>query len=767
VEIEKTDIEVEDMGISDHCTQTITFKEYVPRKIETQSSKRLFNEKQRNLFIQLMSETKWTSVINKKSVDNKYNEFYEIFTRKFNEAFPYTIKKSKIKRNRGRKPWYTKDMEEMAFHILELCAEQKCFPAPSMETILRESRRVYRKTLRDAKKKHNEKKIIRASNKGKASWELIEENCEKKKERRNQEIKFEIEGKLVESTEENANKLNEYFADVVKRRDNSKIDIQPTTSTKITEKTIFLSPIRAKEFLEIVDNVCKKMSAGYDEIPCAIIRSVAIYIVEPLTDIINESFSQGSFPTALKKSIVKPIYKKGEKTQMKNYRPISLQSGFSKILEKAMGNRMMSFLKCNNLIDECQHGFTAGKSTQTALAKFMHEVIISIEEKNDSVGIFYDYSKAFDSVNHAKLLAKLENYGIRGNALSWIRSYLKDRKQVVSIKDNTNKSCYSREITINIGVPQGGTIAPLLYLLFINDLKQNVPTGSLTVFADDTTQHVTSGLVNDKGNNDHFVSKCNIAVTQMNEYSRSNDLIINKDKTVYMQFHLPQRKLLSSPLILVDKFAIKEVEEIKYLGVHLNNTLTWNVHINKIAPQIASSCYLIKRLMEIATIKIAMIVYYSYIQSRLQYGIVLWGHSRETKRLFVMQKRALRYMAQASTNPTAEIYTKDSCKPLFRRFKILTLPGLYIYNTVMYKVNNFNKEDFEHKYVTRAKGHMKTSRVILRLTKQDPMYAGAKLFNALPTKIKNKRGTTTFANTLKEYLINECFYSVKEFCEQL
>jgi hypothetical protein len=384
------------------------------------------------------------------------------------------------------------------------------------------------------------------------------------------------------------------------------------------------------------------------------------------------------------------------------------------------------------------------------------------------VGIFYDYSKAFDCVNHEKLLAKLNNYGIRGNAISWIRSYLKDRIQVVGLRDQRNTMCYSREITINVGVPQGGTIAPLLYLLFINDLKQNVPIGSITVFADDTTQHVTSGLKHGE-NNEQFVSKCNKAVSQMDEYSSRNDLVINKEKTTYMQFHLSQRKIVSSPLIRIKNKAIKEVVEIKYLGVHLNNTLRWSAHINKIAPQIASSCYLIKRLMATATQKVAMLVYYSHIQSKLQYGIILWGHSKETKRLFVIQKRAVRCMAGASTNPTAELYTKDTCKPLFRHFNILTLPCLYIYNTILYIVNNFNcnDNDVDHTYVTRAKGHMKTSRVLLKLTKQDPIYAGAKLFNALPKSIKNVKNTMQFANRLKEYLIEKCFYTVNEFCEQL
>lgn len=530
----------------------------------------------------------------------------------------------------------------------------------------------------------------------------------------------------------------------------------------LTEKTIFLSPITGKEFLDITEEVCKKMSYGYDEIPCAIIRRVSIYILAPLVNIINATFEQGLFPTALKRSVIKPIHKKGNRTEMRNYRPISIQSGFSKIIEKAMYRRLTSFLSKHKLINDCQHGFREGKSTQTALASFVHEVTKAMDNKKESIGIFYDYSKAFDSVNHEILLKKLPNYGIRGNALAWIRSYLKDRKQLVGIKDRNNALHYSNEITVNIAVPQGGTIAPLLFILFVNDLHQNITLGKMTVYADDTTQHISSEAKT-KEDYEQFILICNKAASQMSNYSSNNDLIINKEKTVYMQFRRPHNKIISSPLIKIDKTVVHEVEEIKFLGLHVSNTLKWGAHVNKLAPEIASACYLIKRVMQIATQKIALLIYYANIHSKLQYGVILWGNCKETKRLFILQKRALRYMARASSNPTADFYYKDSCKPLFKRFKILTIPCIYIFNTIMYKVNNVTTDEVDSKYKTRTKGNFKSDRIKLELSKKDPKYAGGKLFNALPNAIKEKKGLA-LQNSLKEFLIESCFYSVNEYC---
>jgi hypothetical protein len=329
--------------------------------------------------------------------------------------------------------------------------------------------------------------------------------------------------------------------------------------------------------------------------------------------------------------------------------------------------------------------------------------------------------------------------------------------------DNRNVMHFSNEILVNIAVPQGGTIAPLLFILFINDLQTTIATGKMTVFADDTTQHVVRRESKTNEDTEQFISLCNRAVSEMSQYSRSNDLLINNDKTLYMQFRRPLKNIISSPLIILNKTVIHEVDEIKFLGLILRNNLNWRGHVNKLAPQIASACYLIKRIMQIGTLKMALLVYFSYIQSRLQYAIILWGHSRETKRLFILQKRALRYMARASANPTAEFYIKDSCKPLFKRFKIMTIPCLYIYNTILYKINNFTSDDIDLNVRTRANGNFKFKIIKLDIARTNPKYAGAKLYNALPKWIKEKKGSN-FKNSIKEFLIENSFYSVKEFC---
>ena len=206
---------------------------------------------------------------------------------------------------------------------------------------------------------------------------------------------------------------------------------------------------------------------------------------------INESFLQGIFPEILKNVIVKPCYKNGDKMFLENYRPLAILPVFSKIFEMAMCNRIIKFINKLKILNTSQHGFTKGKSTISAICNFITNIYNSIEEHNQNLGIFYDFSKAFDTVNHSILLEKLNSMGISGLANKWIESFLKDRKQIVQMKSD-GESFNSKSITINVGVPQGSTIALLLFILFTNDITSYVNKGSLTLFADDTTHFISA-----------------------------------------------------------------------------------------------------------------------------------------------------------------------------------------------------------------------------------------------------------------------------------
>ena len=512
-----------------------------------------------------------------------------------------------------------------------------------------------------------------------------------------------------------------------------------------------------------MDKITKKRTAGYDEVPPFILKNAAVYLAEPLIHIVNTSFKTGVFPDALKMSIICPLYKKGDKTNVSNYRPLALQSVFSKFLENAYSARLVAFLESNGLLSDSQHGFRKARSTTTAITQFVNQLMTDIQNNTKAYGFFYDFSKAFDMVNHTLLLSKLRSLGIRGVANKWVETFLKNRKQMVKIT-HSNGVIYSNEEVINVGVPQGASIAPILFIIYTNDLDKTVTTGSLTTFADDTTQLVC----------DHFSvieDKCKLAVNQIADWSLQNELILNTEKTVIINFndrYVQNNKAadVTSPLLYVNGKSIRVVDVTKFLGLTIDSRLKWITHINNVAQKISSGCYLIKRVLRICNFNTAKLVYFSYVHSNLLYGIALWGHSPHAIKLFRLQKRAMKYLANASYEPTdPNVYFKDSTKPLYKKFDIMPLPCMYIFTMILYVINNKHLTKVANEKLcdyTLRKNNNFYDLTTVNYSK-GPLAQGVNIFNHLPYEIKCKVHENDFSKRLKNFLLYNCFYSLNEF----
>jgi hypothetical protein len=230
---------------------------------------------------------------------------------------------------------------------------------------------------------------------------------------------------------------------------------------------MFIYPVTEIEIVEMVKNFKGKYSAGIDGIPDFVVKKCIDVVKKLLAHIYNASLEAGIFPERFKTAKVTPLYKKADMGNVGNYGPISLLCAFSKILEKLVYSRLLSFLTRNTILTEAQHGFRKKKSTETVIHSFLTNIQAATEKKKENqVGIFCDLTKAYNAINHDILLSKLREYGVRGMAYIWIKSYLAHQKQVVEISCN-GKKCISAPKEIKHGVP-------ILFLLYINDLPLNI-----------------------------------------------------------------------------------------------------------------------------------------------------------------------------------------------------------------------------------------------------------------------------------------------------
>ena len=263
-----------------------------------------------------------------------------------------------------------------------------------------------------------------------------------------------------------------------------------------------------------------------------------------------------------------------------NYRPISLLSVFSRLLEKLVCQQLLNFVTKHKILYDKQFGFKSNHSTLFALLAIIDKIQRAIDDGNFSCGIFLDLSKAFDTVNHQILLQKLEYYGIRGLANDWFRSYLHNRKQFVLLGN-----VKSDRLDVSCGVPQGSVLGPILFLLYVNDFHKSSNILDFHLFADDSNIFYTdSNLI-------RLESTINDQIKLVNAWLCANKLSLNIEKTNFIIFHPTQKKIADNFQLILNNQSLKREYKIKYLGVFVDCHLNWRDHVSFISKKIKRNCW--------------------------------------------------------------------------------------------------------------------------------------------------------------------------------
>jgi len=347
------------------------------------------------------------------------------------------------------------------------------------------SRNFYNSSVRTAKRDYYFNKFQLAGSDSRLVWKLINEL-------RNQPAKnssvdsLVVDDVLITDEKDIADTFNDHFASIGA----AVAETVPTTDINFREfltnpicNSLFLQPVSPAQITEAIRLIANKPSTDVNEISFKLIHSVAAQVSKPICHMYNLSISSGIFPASFKISKVIPIFKSGNSKQSGNYRGIALVNSFSKIFEKLVSDRLISFLSHNNFFFKDQYGFLKGRNTAQAVYKVCNFVSDTINKSEVCLAIFLDIRKAFDTVDHQILFAKLESAGVRGLTLAWFKSFMSDRKQQVKV----GNSLSSNFRFITIGVLQGSILGVILFIIFLNDIGNAAKELSKRIFADDTT----------------------------------------------------------------------------------------------------------------------------------------------------------------------------------------------------------------------------------------------------------------------------------------
>ena len=400
--------------------------------------------------------------------------------------------------------------------------------------------------------------------------------------------------------------LNKHFSDISKTENEPQLPQETAPDFNLNNITVSEQDVRDQ-----IQLLNANKPGGPDEIMPRLIKIAGIHLIKPLSLIYNRSIELGQVPCQWKLSNISAIFKgKRDEYNPSNYRPISITSCLGKILEKIIFKYLFNYLQEYEILTKYQSGFRPHDSTVNQLLEIYHIIIENLDKGKDIKFIFCDVSKAFDKVWHTGLLFKLKKYGIGGNILNWFTSYLSNRKQRVF-----NEGFYSTWKDTAAGVPQGSVLGPYLFLLYVNDIVDNIES-NIRLFADDTSLFTV--IDNDDSLNVLTEDLHNIAL-----WAQDWCIILNPSKTKSMTFSRKKNNNGTTDLVFDDQ-TIKDEEYHTHLGITLSSDATWGEHINNIYKKAAYRLNLLRMLKYDLDRKSLIRFYLSFIRPILEYGNIIW-----------------------------------------------------------------------------------------------------------------------------------------------
>ena len=602
-------------------------------------------------------------------------------------------------------------------------------------------RNICSKEIKKAKKKH-ERNIAKDCKENPSKfWRYVNEKC--KTNVGVSSLKDE-KGNLVTSDEERAEILNKFFTSVFLKEDVSNLPNieEGCFSSGKNIQDVIITP-------EAVEKKLKKLNPqkaqGPDQIPPRVLKELNKELAKPLSILFTKSIQTGKVPKEWKNAEVTAIFKKGNKTDPGNYRPVSLTCICCKLLEEFIRDQIVNHMTENELYSECQHGFRKKRSCVTQLIEVYDKITEMIDDGKSVDIVYLDFRKAFDSIPHERLLLKMKGYGITGKTLEWVRDFLNGRKQRVRLGN-----AYSSQTDVTSGIPQGSILGPVLFTIFINDLPEAIKV-QCKVFADDTK--IYEDAKKGKSIQEDLYS--------MQKWTETWNLYFNVAKCKVM--HIGKKNPMNSYYMKIEENNKKldTCEAEKDLGITFDANLNFDNHISNITKKANQMLGIIKRTFTFMDKQTFLLLYKALVRSHLEYGNVIWNPylKRQSIQIERIQRRATKLVPECK---------EMSYKQRLRYLKLHSLKGRRIRGDMIqvYKICHGIDDISAHKLLpfatyrnTRNQGlklrHRFSHKDIRKFTFSNRVVDH---WNALPIEIKEAPSVNAFKNR-----IDRCKSFVEKF----
>ncbi len=742
VNIDKSSILIAD--VSDHLPTILTTKSSMTYK-NTNYKKVEFKRNHSNVniarFKKKLLDVNWNEALDGTNAEDDYNVFINIFETLYNECIP--LKKcSRNKRKEPSSPWITKGLLKSINVKNKLYKQYLETPSDKNLQKFKSYKNKLQTLIRKSKRKYYYSKFESAKNNMKETWKTINNVIGKQKKQTVQTNFKDKQNKILTDPVEISNRFNDFFVQVGPELASN---IQ-STGKKYYEylgnsrsSSMYLKPIVEMDIIKIIEKFNPNKSPGHDNIGNFILKKVGSEVAKPLTMIFNLSLSTGIVPEKLKTAKVIPIFKKDDPEVFSNYRPVSLLPCLSKILERLVFDRCVHYMDSHKILNDKQFGFRSNHSTYMAIMQLVDKINTAVEKDETTIGIFLDLSKAFDTIDHSILLHKLEHYGFRGIVLEWFKNYLHKRKQFVSYN-----SCESEMKDIICGVPQGSILGPLLFIIYVNDIINASDVLEFILFADDTTILFSHKQIESQ------IKLVNKELNEVCNWFKANKLSVNASKTNYMILGTPHMTSVKQTDIVLDNTTLDRVQCTKFLGVLIDESLTWKNHIDCVSKTISRNIGIMNKLKHYVPDHILHTLYCTLVLPYLNYGILVWGNTCKTylNKLVKLQKWAIRTVSNS--------HYRSHTGPIFSKYKILKVNDMYNLElgAFMFKYstnglpnvfnNYFVKRSDIHNYPTRRAND-------LNLTKNKKCFSDNAVRTSGPILWNSINKSLKMANSLKHF----------------